>query len=173
MNPPAIHALIQPANKVPFSLAAFQDRKRRCCEPQAQTRRWIIHGPPWGWGGLCVPACCLALPLEREHRAADCCCPLGSTSSLALVGEEVPWRTSSLCRSLDPGSPPLGRVSSRWGWAWKMAPGECVDRCTLSRWNRTYKGKTKPGLPLHGPPSPMATPGSRVGLEGTHRCHFY
>ena len=87
-------------NKVPFPLAAFQERKEEAL--WAQTERWIIHGPSSG-----APLCSFLLPrtyiwketwswgLSRRGASTPClelverCCPEGPKASEAM-GPRLP-----------------------------------------------------------------------------------
>lgn len=100
-------------------------------------------------GPLCAPFCFLVLIFERKREAGDCPRCGASTSSLDLVGEMLPRRTSGLQRRLDPGSPTAGQGQTPTGLSTGKKPNwESGEGCP------PWHGGSEPTRVRRGQPSP-------------------
>ena len=127
-------------NKVPFPLAAFQERKEEAL--WAQTERWIIHGPSSG-----APLCSFLLPrtyiwketwswgLSRRGASTPClelverCCPEGPKASEAM-GPRLPT-TGARVWPLQGWAGERNRTGREWRGR----------QSSLAHWSRTYRGQ--------------------------------
>lgn len=101
-------------------------------------------------GPLCAPFCFLVLIFERKREAGDCPRCGASTSSLDLVGEMLPRRTSGLQRRLDPGSPTAGQGQTPTGLSTGKKPNWESGGEGCPPWH----GGSEPTRVRRGQPSP-------------------